>query len=143
MKFFTAIKDAFVMWWFDNDPPPQGGCQQCLAGRCYAATCNMDCRLLEEGCETIIMGGALAAYNPKFRSDLNYDYAQFFMQRVERCTRSMTDAGIEIGDTIERVNGVFAGSDEEFAKMVSYIPRGTFFTVRKWHNFNTRMVIEI
>lgn len=125
---------------FSSNP---GGCSQCINGNCYSAPCNLECRIVGDGCETIVMGGSAKAYkqNRKVLED-NYDYAQFFMQRVERCNLAMTAAGISIGDTIERVNGVYAGSDEAFAKLVLRLPYGTLLTVLRASD-NTKVVYQL
>jgi hypothetical protein len=107
-----------------------GGCSQCIAKNCYAAPCNMECRLVGDGCETIVMGGAAQPYEPETKSR-NGDYAEFYLQRVLRLNNAMRMAGIEVGDTIERVNGNYAGSDLEFAKLVISLPAGTILRVWK------------
>jgi hypothetical protein len=116
---------------FQGDPPPQGGCSQCLAGNCYAASCNLECRLLATGCETIVMGGAQQEYTPGMKAS-NGDYAEFYMQMVLKNNQSMQDAGIKYGDLITKVNGIYAGSDLEFAKLVLKLPKGTRLQVFRW-----------
>lgn len=108
----------------------QGGCSQCLANNCYSAPCNMECILVGNGCETRVMGGAQAPYTPATR-EAGGDYAVFFMQRVIRGNSAMEAAGVIFGDTVVRVNGVYAGSDQEFAKLVLSLPKGTVLTVWK------------
>lgn len=115
---------------FQGDPPPQGGCSQCLGGNCYSAPCNMDCVPVGNGCETRVMGGAAAPYEPETKK-ANGDYAEFFMQRVVKNNEAMQAAGIEIGDTVVRVNGIYAGSDLEFANLVRTLPKGTTLTIWK------------
>jgi S1-C subfamily serine protease len=90
----------------------------------------MECRLLgTNSCETIIMGGAQAPYTPESKS--GGDYAEFLVQRVVKSNAAMAAAGIEVGDTIIRVNNVYAGSDLEFARLVLSLPKGTELTVWK------------
>lgn len=113
-----------------GDPPPQGGCSQCLGKQCYSAPCNMDCRPVGDGCETVVAGGAQQDYTPETKKN-GGDYAEFFMQRVVKNNAAMEAAGIEIGDVITKVNGSYAGSDLEFAKLVLRLPRSTELTVWK------------
>jgi len=113
-----------------GDPPPSGGCSQCLAGNCYSAPCNMDCILLNPGCETRVMGGAQQEYTPDTRKS-GGDYAEFLMQRVLKNNEAMQAAGVELGDSVIRVNGVYAGSDLEFAKLVLRLPKGTVLLLWK------------
>jgi hypothetical protein len=113
---------------FQGDPPPQGGCSQCLGGNCYSAPCNMDCVGPPPNCETRVMGGAQAEYTRETKAK-GGDYAEFYIQRVIKNNSLMESAGVEIGDVIERVNGTYAGSDLEFAKLVLRLPKGTRLTV--------------
>lgn len=113
-----------------------GGCSQCLGKNCYSAPCNMECRLVGDGCETIVMGGGAAPYSPETKA-ADGDYAMFYLQRVIKNNEAMRVAGIEIGDTIERVNGDYAGSDLEFAKQVLTLPKGTVLRVWKRNGAGT------
>jgi hypothetical protein len=97
---------------------------QCIANFCYSAAPNLECKQYDGWCETIVMGLTAGDYDPTKKSTYT-DLAQFFMQRVERNTDLMEKAGVEIGDTVERVNGIYAGSDLEFAKLVLRLPKGT------------------
>jgi hypothetical protein len=107
----------------------QGGCSQCLGNHCYAAPCNLECRLVGDGCETIVMAGGMAgAYSPEVKAN-GGDYAEFFIQRVVRNNAAMEAAGIQLGDTVTRVNNIYAGSDLEFAKLVLSLPKGTVLTL--------------
>lgn len=108
-----------------------GGCSQCLGNQCYAAPCNMDCRPVGDGCETIVAGGGEGGmYSPETKA-ANGDYAEFFMQGVIKNNNAMVKAGIKVGDVVERVNGIYAGSDLEFAKLVLHLPNGTVLKVKR------------
>ena len=108
-----------------GDPPPEGGgCSQCLGNNCYSAPCNMDCLPVGSGCETRVAGGAQQEYTPETKKN-GGDYAEFSMQRVLKLNMAMEKAGVEIGDTVTRVNDIYAGSDLEFAKLVLKLPKGT------------------
>jgi S1-C subfamily serine protease len=123
-----------------SDPQSEsGGRSQCLANNCYSAPANLECRLVGDSCETITMGGSAQEYTPDTKKN-GGDYAEFYMQRVVKNNEAMAKAGIVIGDVIERVNGVYAGSDLEFAKLVLKLPKGT--TLQAWRN-NKRINIVL
>jgi hypothetical protein len=114
-----------------GDPPPQGGCSQCLGNNCYSAPCNMDCVPVGNGCETRIAGGAEQPYTRDTKAN-NGDYAEFYLQIVLKNNEAMEKAGVQYGDLVTRVNGVYAGSDEQFAKLVLSLPAGTKLQIFRW-----------
>lgn len=102
-------------------------CEKCIGATCYGAPCNMDCRHYGKWCETWVMGGGDLPFDGNLYMTKRdaYDFAEFLCQRVMTCNRRMHKAGVEVGDTVVRVNGQFADTVEEFAKLVLALPAGT------------------
>jgi hypothetical protein len=109
-----------------------GGRGQCLGNQCFSSPPNLECFPVGNGCETRVLAGAQQEYTPDTKAQ-NGDYAEFFMQTVAKNNLAMEKAGIQYGDVIMRVNGVYAGSDLEFAKLVLKLPAGTKLQI--WRRF--------
>jgi hypothetical protein len=123
-----------------SDPQTEsGGRSQCLANNCYSAPPNLECRLVGDSCETIVMGGAQQDYSPEMKA--KGEHAEFFMQRVIKNNQAMQSAGIETGDMVTRVNGIYAGSDLEFSKLILSLPKGTKLSL--WTNKGERKEVTL
>lgn len=118
-----------------------GGRGQCLGKQCYTSPPNLECFPVGDGCETRVLGGAQQEYTPETKSS-NGDYAEFFMQTVAKNNLAMEKAGIQYGDVIKRVNGIYAGSDLEFAKLVLKLPTGTKLQVWRRVVKNENVALE-
>jgi hypothetical protein len=53
----------------------------------------------------------------------------------------MERAGVELGDIVIRVNGTYAGSDLEFAKLVLRLPEGTALLL--WKSTGEKVEVKL
>ena len=107
-----------------NESPSLGLCEECYSNVCVQAPCNLECKTHGTWCETIVMAGGAQAYVPETKAS-GGDYAQFFMQEVEKNNLAMEAAGIKVGDRITHVNNQWAESVRKFAELVIRLPKGT------------------
>lgn len=99
---------------------PRTPSAQCVNPHCAAASPNMECEYWDGGCQTWVMGGGGGgAFSAALMAkDGNYDHAEFLAQRVMRNNQAMAAAGIEAGDTVTHVDGLFFPTQKEFADAI-------------------------